>query len=370
MRPITHLESPPRGTGGPGAAGIYLRPLDLAHGSVRPDPADRLLGGGPSRFNRVEVVVRMHERVVAFAGLLDELRDWAGLEGLGQQFDAAVLGLTRRRQPLFGRSWDRPLVMGVVNVSPDSFYDGSVRRTVKSAISHAHALIAAGADMLDVGGESTRPGAGRVGWPEEVDRVVPVIEASVGFGVPISIDTSKSPVMRAAFAAGASIINDVTALTGDPESLGFASKAGAPVILMHMQGTPRTMQDSPSYDCAPLDVADYLALRIAACERAGVPAGSLLVDPGIGFGKTVDHNAALLARIGILHSLGAPVLLGVSRKSVIAHMSRGEDPEDRLGGSLALALAAVEQGVQVLRVHDVAETCQALAVRQAVLDAG
>lgn len=370
MRPIVHLERPFRGTGGPESAGLYLRPVNLAHGSSCPDPSDRLLGGGPARFGRVEVVVRMRERIVAFAGPLDELREWAGLEGFGQQFDTAVLRLTRRRQPLFGRSWDRPLVMGVVNASPDSFYDGSPRRTVKAAISHAHALIAAGADMLDVGGESTRPGAGRVGWAEEIDRVVPVIEASVGFGVPVSIDTSKFPVMRAAFAAGASIINDVTALTGDPESLGFASKARAPVVLMHMLGTPRTMQDNPSYDCVPLDVADFLASRVAACERAGVPGASILVDPGIGFGKTVDHNAALLARIGILHSLGAPVLLGASRKSLIARMSRGEEPEHRLGGSLALALGAVEQGVQVLRVHDVAETCQALAVRQAVLDAG
>ena len=369
MRTIETLEAPVRGLTVPGESALYLRPLGLQHHCGTCSAADRLLGGGRARFSSVEVVVRTPHRIVAFAGQLDALRAWAMHEGCQEQFDAAVVNLTRRRQPLFGRSWDRPLVMGIVNVSPDSFYDGRARRTVRDAVSHAHALIAAGADVLDIGGVSTRPGAGRIGWAEEAERVVPVIEAALGFGVPVSVDTSKTPVMRAALEAGASIINDVTALTGDPESLGFAAKARVPVVLMHMQGTPRTMQDNPVYDCAPLDVADYLASRIAACQRAGLSPGSLIVDPGIGFGKTADHNAALLARIGILHGLGAPVLVGVSRKSLVGHLSRGEAPEDRLGGSLSLGLGAVEQGVQILRVHDVAETRQALAVRQAVLDA-
>ncbi len=368
MRPIENLPEPPRGPAGPG--GLYLRPLDLAHGAApAPGPADRLLGGGPARFRRVEAVLRSPERIVAFSGPVDDLRDWALAAGRLEAFDAAMLALTRRRRPLFGKPWSRPLVMGVVNATPDSFSDGTGRFSAGAAVSRAHALIEAGADIIDIGGESTRPGARPVGRAEEIDRAVPVVEAAAGFGVPVSIDTSKAAVMRAALAAGASMVNDTTALAGDPESLGAVARAGVPVVLMHMRGAPRTMQDDPRYDCAPLDAADFLAGRIAACARAGVSADRLVVDPGIGFGKTAAHNAAILARIGLLHGLGVPVALGASRKSFVAEASRGEAAADRLAGSLALALGAAGQGVQVLRVHDAAETLQALALRRAVLDA-
>jgi len=254
-------------------------------------------------------------------------------------------------------------------VTPDSFSDGTDRSNASIAVSHAHALIEAGADLLDIGGESTRPGSAGISRAEEIDRVVPVIERCTGFGVPISIDTTKAAVMEAALAAGAAIVNDISALNGDPESLGVVARAKVPVILMHMQGAPRTMQDDPSYDCAPLDIADYLAGRVAACERAGVAESDVIVDPGIGFGKTDRHNLAVLARLGLLHGLGVPVTLGASRKSLIGRLSRGEEPGDRLGGSLAIALGAAAQGVQILRVHDVAETKQALALHHAVLDA-
>lgn len=373
MREIETQAAPERGLFVSDDCKLYLRPLDLnhhatGHGEVVGE-ADRLLAGGPRRFQRVEVVLRSPKRILAFSGAIDEIRDWALEDGCLDDFDAAIFQLTRRRSGMAGRTWGRPLVMGIVNVTPDSFSDGADRTETSTAVSHAHSLIAAGADLLDIGGESTRPGSAGTSRAEEIDRVVPVIEQSTGFGVPVSIDTSKAAVMEAAVGAGASLINDVTALTGDPESLGMAARLKVPVILMHMQGRPRTMQAEPRYDCAPLDVADYLAGRIAACERVGIPVGDLIVDPGIGFGKTDLHNTAILARVGLLHALGVPVMLGASRKSLIGRLSRDEGPNDRLAGSLALALGAVDQGVQILRVHDVAETKQALALRQAVLDA-
>jgi dihydropteroate synthase len=373
MRRIETLAAPERGLFVPDQTDLYLRPVDIEldpmeRGEVGGD-SDRLLGGGPHRFRRVEVILRSPARIVGFSGSIDSLREWSLAAGCQDEFDAAMFKLTRRQGQLAGVAGDLPVVMGIVNVTDDSFSDGADRRDPSVAVSHAHALIAAGADILDIGGESTRPGANRISRSEEIDRVVPVIEQSIGFGVPISIDTSKAPVMEAALSAGASIINDVTALTGDPESLGVAARAKVPVILMHMRGAPRTMQDEPRYDCAPLDVYDYLSNRVAACDRVGLAPTNLVVDPGIGFGKDDAHNVAILARIGLLHGLGAPVMLGASRKSMIGRLSRNEPPNDRLGGSIALGLGAVDQGVRILRVHDVAATKQALLLRQAVLDA-
>jgi dihydropteroate synthase len=373
MRQIETLAALERGLFVPGQTDLYLRPIDIEHdrrGLAKDSgDTDRLLGGGPHRFQKVEVILRSAARIVGFSGPIDALRDWSLTAGCQDEFDAAMFKLTRRHGQLTGSAGELPVVMGIVNVTDDSFSDGVDRRDPAKAISHAHALIAAGADILDIGGESTRPGSSGISRAEEIDRVVPVIEQCAGFGVPISIDTSKAAVMEAALAAGASIINDVTALTGDPGSLGVAARSKVPVILMHMRGAPRTMQVAPDYDCAPLDVFDYLSNRMAACERVGVPTTSLVVDPGIGFGKDDVHNAAILARIGLLHGLGAPIMAGVSRKSMIARLSRDEGPSDRLGGSLALGLGAVDQGARILRVHDVAATKQALMLRQAVLDA-
>jgi dihydropteroate synthase len=257
--------------------------------------------------------------------------------------------------------------MGVINVTPDSFSDGGRRLDPGAAVAHGLQLEAEGADILDIGGESTRPGAEPVSLDEELRRVVPVIEALVRqVRVPVSIDTRNAEVMRRAADAGARLINDVAALGHDPDALHVAADTGLPVVLMHAKGDPRTMQLDPRYDDVVLDVYDWLEARIAACEAAGIGRERLIVDPGIGFGKTLDHNVALLASLSIFHGLGCPILLGASRKSFIGRLSGGVPAPERVPGSIAAALAGVAQGVQIVRVHDVAATRQALAVWEAV----
>jgi dihydropteroate synthase len=255
--------------------------------------------------------------------------------------------------------------MGIVNVTPDSFSDGGDHADTAAALAHGQALLAAGADILDVGGESTRPGAVPVDPADEIRRIEPVVRGLAGAGAVVSIDTRNAATMQAALAAGARIINDVTALTGDPDSIAVAARSGAPVILMHMLGDPRTMQQDPQYRCAPLDVLDYLEERIAACEAAGIDRGRIVVDPGVGFGKRLRHNLEILAHLSLLHLTGCPILLGASRKSFIpSATAKIEPPKARLPGSLAAELAGLDQGVQILRVHDVGETRQAIQVLQ------
>jgi dihydropteroate synthase len=262
--------------------------------------------------------------------------------------------------------------MGIVNVTPDSFSDGGDHAKAASAIVHGEALVAAGADLLDIGGESTRPGADPVPEATEIARVVPVIEGLRDLGVPLSVDTCKAAVMERAVAAGATIINDVRALAADPRALAVAAASGASVVLMHCQGEPRTMQQAPRYDHVSLDIFDYLAGRIAACERAGIPRARIAIDPGIGFGKTLEHNLRILRDLALYQSLGCPLLLGVSRKSFIGRLdgSRASGappaPKERLGGSLAAALAGLDAGATLLRVHDAAATVQAVAVWRAI----
>ncbi len=265
-----------------------------------------------------------------------------------------------------GLSLDTPRIFGVINVTPDSFSDGGEAMAARDALDRGRAMIAAGADILDVGGESTRPGAEAVSAEEEIARIQPVVKALSETGALVSIDTRRAAVMEAAIEAGAKIINDITALTGDPDSMAVAAASGAAVVLMHMQGEPGTMQDNPQYDDAALDVFGYLADRVRACEAAGMKRGLIAVDPGIGFGKTVDHNLEILARLGLYSDLGCPVLLGASRKSFIGKIGGADDPKDRVAGSLAAVLSAAAQGVRLFRVHDVAETRQALAVWQAI----
>ena len=258
--------------------------------------------------------------------------------------------------------------MGIINVTPDSFSDGGETADHANAIRRGREMVAAGARILDIGGESTRPGAPSVSIPEELDRVLPVIEALRGVDAVISIDTRHPEVMTAAIEAGAGVINDVTALTHDPNSVNVAAGLNVPVILMHMQGEPGTMQANPRYDDAPLEVRDYLRARIEICKAAGISESLIAVDPGIGFGKSVDHNLQILKRLDLLVELECPVVLGVSRKSFIGKVAGGEHPQDRLAGSLACAVAARAQGVQIYRVHDVGETVQALAVFDAISD--
>jgi dihydropteroate synthase len=267
------------------------------------------------------------------------------------------------RAPIAGLTMDRPRVMGIVNVTPDSFSDGGHWLDPEAAVAHGLRLEAEGADILDIGGESTRPGAEPVSVEEEPRRVVPVVAALARqVRAPISIDTRNAEVMRRAAQAGARMVNDVAALGHDPEALRVAAETGLPVVLMHAQGDPRTMQKDPRYEDVVLDVYDWLEARIAACEEAGIPRERMVVDPGIGFGKTVAHNLALIGSLSILHGLGCPVLLGASRKSFIGRLCGGAPADQRIPGSVAAALLGAAQGVQVLRVHDVAATRQALAV--------
>jgi dihydropteroate synthase len=266
-----------------------------------------------------------------------------------------------------GRGLDlsRPAVMGILNITPDSFSDGGVFLSRETALAQAVRMAEEGADIIDVGGESTRPGASPVSTQEEVDRVVPVIEAlHERIPQPISIDTSKADVMRAAVAAGAGFINDVRALR-DEGALATAAALNVPVCLMHMQGEPRTMQEDPRYTDVVAEVAGFLRERLQAAREAGIPARSLVIDPGFGFGKTLAHNLELLRDLGKLRELGVPVLAGLSRKSMIGK-ALGLPVERRLHASVVLAVMAVQNGARIVRVHDVGPTVEALRMWQAV----
>jgi dihydropteroate synthase len=336
----------------PGAR--YFRPIPCPRGF----PGARRLAGGLIGFREVEVLAR---------GGAPEILPADAVAALWPEGAAALGRASAVPRSLFGVAMHRPRVMGVVNVTPDSFSDGGLHETAEAAVARGMDLALAGADLLDIGGESTRPGSDPTGVAEECDRVLPVVEGLVAAGcpVPISVDTRKAAVMRAGLAAGARMVNDVSALTHDPAAAGAAAGAEA-VCLMHARGDPKTMQDAPAYDDVVLDVYDYLAERVAAAESAGIPRGRIVVDPGIGFGKTVEHNLALIRRLSLLHGLGCPVLLGVSRKGFVGRISGEAAPHRRAAGSIAAGLAGLAQGVQVLRAHDVAETVQAVRVWQAL----
>jgi dihydropteroate synthase len=258
----------------------------------------------------------------------------------------------------------RPLVMGIVNVTPDSFSDGGRHATRDAALRHAERLLAEGADMLDVGGESTRPGAASVSLQEELDRVLPVLEALRGAPVPVSIDTCKPEVMCAALAVGASMVNDVNALQA-PGALEAVQASDAAVCLMHKRGAPASMQQSPQYRDVVGEVMDFLRMRIAAVENLGVSRDRIVVDPGFGFGKTLEHNLTLLRELDCFGEWGAPVLVGLSRKSMLGALT-GREIDERMPASLAAVLVAVERGARIVRVHDVRETVDALKIWNAV----
>lgn len=261
---------------------------------------------------------------------------------------------------------DRPRVVGILNVTPDSFSDGGSHGSVDDAVAHGLRMVAEGADMLDVGGESTRPGSADVPVEEELRRIVPVLEQlAARTSVPLAIDTSKPEVMRAAVAAGAGMINDVYALRRDG-ALDAAAELGVPACLMHMLGEPRSMQDDPHYDDVVGEVHRFLTDRLFACELAGIDRRKVMVDPGFGFGKTLEHNLALLRALERFASLGSGVYIGMSRKSMIGAMTGRQEPLDRVAGSVAAAVIAVQRGARMVRVHDVAATVDALAVWQAV----
>ena len=332
------------------ADGLWLRPLGLLCGRAAADAVAsglaRPLAGPGLAFTLVAALgLGSDRRLASVTASVAEFESW--LAGAGTRFAdrgrERLALLSARRPPWAGFALDRPLVMGVLNVTPDSFSDGGRWFDAERAVAHGRALLAAGADIIDIGGESTRPGAAELPPGEEIRRVEPVVRALAAGGAVVSVDTRHKSVMEAALAAGARIVNDVSTLTHDPDSLNIVSRHEAPVVLMHMRGEPRTMQREPVYDSPLIEVLEYLETRIAACVAARIPRERIVVDPGIGFGKLVPHNLDLLAGIGAFHALGCGVMLGISRKSMIAGLSHGEPPEARLPGSLAGALFAVKR---------------------------
>lgn len=275
--------------------------------------------------------------------------------------------LTAPREPVAGLDMSGPHLMGILNVTPDSFSDGGRHFAVADALRAAQAMVAQGVSILDIGGESTRPGAAEVPVDEEIRRIAPVIEAiRHEMATAISIDTRKTDVARAALAAGANLVNDVSGFTFDANLAPLCAEAGTPVCVMHAQGDPATMQQDPYYDDVLLDVYDFLSAQVERLVTAGLPRGQIVIDPGIGFGKTQDHNLALLRNLSLFHAIGCPILLGVSRKRFIGNIGKEPLAEARAPGSIAVGLAGFAQGVQILRVHDVDETAQALRLWAAV----
>jgi len=319
-------------------------------------PGTALLSGARDAFLRLAQTAR--ERL-AQPGLAEALER---LLAVAEAPPPSVLGARRFR-------WgERTYLMGVLNVTPDSFSDGGLSASLERAVAHGLSLASAGADLIDVGGESTRPGAAEVSVEEELQRVLPVVEALRSqCEVPLSIDTRKAEVARAALAAGATLVNDVTGFLGDSALASVTAQAGAAACLMHMKGTPGTMQQSPTYDDLVAEVLEGLSASVASAEAAGIPRGRIWVDPGIGFGKTFEHNLFLLRHLRELRLLGCPVVLGTSRKAFLGALLGGKPPEERLLGTVAsVVAAAVEGGVDVVRVHDVAEVREALTVVDAI----
>jgi dihydropteroate synthase len=329
---------------------IYFRPIVMTD-AARPKGALQLAGGW-TWFAECEVLTR--------GGSIGRI-------AAGDVPPEARARLTAPRTALAGLALDRPRLMGILNVTPDSFSDGGRFLDADAAVAQGMALAENGAEIVDIGGESTRPGAAEVPEAEEIRRTAPVIAAlrKAGLRTPISVDTRKASVAQAALAAGADTVNDVSALNFDSAMAGVVASAKAPLILMHAQGAPATMQADPRYGNVLLDVWDFLAARIAVAEAAGIPRARIMVDPGIGFGKSVAHNLALLRGISLFHSLGCAVLLGASRKRFIGTVAHVPDTDDRGPGTIAVTLAAVAQGVQVHRVHDTSAVRQAMRLWQA-----
>jgi len=347
---------------------IAIRPLGLLSGAAGVEAARRglakPLAGGRVLFTACEVFIERAGTVTHCVVSLTEVEDWGAHEGgdLEREVNSVLDRITGSRHAFAGLVLDRPRIMGIVNVTPDSFHDGGRHASTDAAITYGAGLIAAGADAIDIGGESTRPGSEETPEELEIERILPVVQALRGRGAVLSVDTRRTAVMHAALDAGVEVINDVTALSDDPDALRIAAEGRAHVVLMHMQGRPRTMQRRPRYKHAPYEIWRYLRNRVAACVAADITTERIAVDPGIGFGKSDTHNLEILSSAAMLHGTGAIVMVGASRKSFIGRIFKDVPSEARLPGSLAAATMAVGQGVQLLRVHDVIETRQALAV--------
>jgi dihydropteroate synthase len=345
-----------------------IRPTAFVDSPFGHDGKVARLAGGLNWFAAVELL-----RIEGNKRVSTEL---APVEGIEAPFDDDLAGqwraLTAPRPALqLGERTirlDQPQVMGIVNATPDSFSDGGQFADAASAAEAGADMAAEGAAIIDVGGESTRPGAKPVWEGDEIERVAPAIRQLASGGAAVSVDTRKADVMTAALEAGARMINDVSALIYDDRSAGVIAAAGVPVILMHHQGDPQTMQDDPRYDDVLVEVYVWLEERIAAAEAAGIAREKILVDPGFGFGKNVAHNLELMNGLALFHSLGCPLVVGASRKRTIGALSNEAPADRRLGGSIAFALKAAEQGAQILRVHDVPETVQALRIWRGLRD--
>jgi len=338
---------------------VILRPCGIVFGADACAENVLNLAGGPAGFSNLEIFLVGKNRLSICRAAPDAAADWAARHGLTEQFEAALSRLTEPRAPFAGIPLDRPCIMGIVNITPDSFFAGS-RVAVAAAADVARRMIEDGADIIDIGGESTRPGSEPTPVQEELDRVLPVLEKLKGCGAAISVDTRRAVVMRAAIAVGVSIINDVTALSDDGAVDVIAQNPDVSVVLMHAQGAPKTMQDNPHYDHAPYEIFRYLAGRAALCEAAKISRDHIAIDPGFGFGKTVDHNLQILESLALFHGARCAVLAGLSRKAFLGALSDGASAEDRLPATIAASVAAHLQGVQIHRVHDVKPVKQAL----------
>lgn len=350
----------------------YLRPTAFVDAPFGHDGKVARLVGGMLWFAAVERVTMDGNRTVSAELVPVERVD--SLLALGEAAERAWKNLTSPRPPLQLRErmvrLDQPQVAGILNVTPDSFSDGGRFDGGEAAAQAGFAMAEAGAAIVDVGGESTRPGAKPVWEGDEIERVLPTVTRLAAGGTAVSIDTRKAAVMGAALGAGAAMVNDVSALTYDEKSAEQVAGAGCPIVLMHHRGSPETMQQAPSYDRPILfEVYDWLEARIAAAEAAGIQRSRIVVDPGLGFGKNVQHNLDLMNGLALLHGLGCPIMVGASRKRMIGALSAEAPADARLPGSLALALKAVDQGAQLLRVHDVPETVQALRIWRGLRDA-
>jgi dihydropteroate synthase len=345
-----------------------LRPTGFVDSPFGHDGKVARLAGGLNWFATVELIrVEGHERVST------ELAPVGGIEArFDDDMAAQWKALTGTRSPLqLGERTirlDQPQVMGIVNATPDSFSDGGQFADAAAAAEAGAAMAADGAAIIDVGGESTRPGASLVWEGDEIERVAPVIRQLAAGGTAVSVDTRKADVMTAALEAGARLVNDVSALTYDDRAAAIVASAGVPVVLMHHQGPPETMQQDPRYDDVLVEIYLWLEERIQAAEEAGIARDKVLVDPGFGFGKKLAHNLELMNGLALFHSLGCPIVVGASRKRTIGALSGEAPPDMRLGGSIAFAFKAVEQGAQIVRVHDVFETVQALRVWRGLRD--
>ena len=348
---------------------IYVQPLGLVRGPIHCDRVFKNLTGGDIYFAAVRIISRtkqgLEEEIVSIVDLDNFLKEKSTT--VAEKIKTILNNIESPRGALMLNNgsvigWKKPVIQGVLNVTPDSFSDGGQYSDIELARPHAHEMISAGADIIDIGGETTKPGAQSVSIKSEKDRVLPVIKNLATLNFPLSIDSRNAEVMNDAIQNGAHIINDVSALGHDLKSIGVVKKEDVPIILMHAQGPPEIMQNNPQYSHILLDIYDYLESRIKMCIDAGIDKNKIIADPGVGFGKTVDHNLEILNGLSIFHGLGVPLLVGTSRKSFIGKITGEKVAENRVSGSIAAMLLSLEQGVQIVRVHDVEQATQAISV--------